>query len=128
VALGSVTNFSGGTISGAGIGVLLPAHFDGQILVNGGDIVGKTYDGVEFFAGLVTNLSTGTITGGTNGILAAGGGQVINSGDITSLSKTVIAVILTESGSSTEVLSPTPAAVPSPPTAAPFPLGETPAL
>ena len=76
---GTVTNQSGGKISGFGFGIV-DGDFEGTLTVtNSGDIRGS--EGISLFnAGTVHNLSGGTISGGTVSGNAAVGGAILISG------------------------------------------------
>jgi hypothetical protein len=77
---GTLTNQTGGTISGASAGVSIRGA--GSV-INSGEIEGTAASGngvVLAGAGTVTN--TGTITGGHSGVYVRGGGAVTNAGTI----------------------------------------------
>jgi hypothetical protein len=102
---GSVTNQSGGVITGSSVGIYL--NGGGRVTNNSGGMIqglndvgvaftrgagtldnsgqitgGGTYSGVQLFVGgEVTNQSGGTITGATVGIYLNGGGVVTNRSD-----------------------------------------------
>ncbi len=80
---GTVTNQSGGTISGEfGVTIL-----GGGTVTNAGTITSKGTDAVGVYidgGGTVTNQSGGTISGYTGVVIADGAGTVINAGSIIS--------------------------------------------